>query len=58
MLSRQSQMLNGSLCPDGPMAQQAAGEPDRPRPEIKHTEQVEQDVVVVSCVQRDFRGPA
>ena len=58
MLSRQGQVLNCSLRPDCPMAQQAAREPDGPRAEIKHREQVEQNVVIVSCVQGDLASPA
>src|SRR5436309_16025631 len=58
MLSRQGQVLNCSFRPDCPMAQQAAREADGPRPEFKNREQVEQDVIIVSGVQRDLASPA
>ena len=52
----EGEVRNGSLRPHRPMPQQAAGDSERLSAKVKLREQVVQKVVIVSCVESDFRG--
>src|SRR5580765_6592007 len=58
MLLGEGEVRNGSLGPHRPMPQQAADDSERLSAKVKLCQQVVQNVVIISGVQRYFLGPA